>query len=163
MCVHMDCEGCERKIRKALQKIEGVQEVEIDMERQKVTVTGWVNHDKVLKVVRKTGRKTVLWPYNTNYSNGNTYTNNQHYNNRHYHPALAQNNTSYDEPNYSSYTPSYNYYTHGYGGGSENSHVYGNYAYHYPPQPAPPVYPARVGQRASDMFSDENPNACSIM
>lgn len=42
MCVHMDCEGCEKKIRKALLKLRGVDEINIDMVRQKVTVTGWV-------------------------------------------------------------------------------------------------------------------------
>ncbi|KAF3334777.1 heavy metal-associated isoprenylated plant protein 26-like protein [Carex littledalei] len=161
ICVHMDCQGCERKIRKALQKVEGVEQVEIDLERQKVTVTGWVDQNKVLKAVRKTGRKAVIWPYG--YSNGNTYTSQQYYNNQQYHPALAQNSMSYRDANNSSSTPSHNYYKHGYGGGYDNSREHGNYGYHYQPEPAPLMYRARVGQRTEDMFSDENPNACSIM
>jgi copper chaperone CopZ len=161
MCVHMDCQGCERKIKKALQKIEGVQGIEIDMERQKVMVTGWVNQEKVLKAVRKTGRKAVLWPYG--YANGDIFTNQQYSINQCYHPALAQNNTSYEDAYYSSSTPSYDYYRHGYSAGYEKSGMYGDYGNHYPAQPAAPVYPVRVGQRADNMFSDENPNACSIM
>ncbi|KAJ3704395.1 hypothetical protein LUZ61_008100 [Rhynchospora tenuis] len=160
MSVHMDCQGCERKIKKALQKVEGVQGLEIDMQRQKVTVTGWVDQNKVLKAVRKTGRKAVFWPYG--YSNGNTYTDQQYYNQQ-YHPALAQSHTSYGDGNYFSSTPSYNYFKPGRGGGYENPGMHGNYGYHYPPQQEPPMYPARVGQRAEDMFSDENTNACSIM
>ncbi|XP_077210119.1 heavy metal-associated isoprenylated plant protein 45-like [Tasmannia lanceolata] len=61
--VHMDCEGCEKRIRKAISKIEGVDTVDIDMDTQKVTVTGYVDQREVLKVVRRTGRKAEFWPY----------------------------------------------------------------------------------------------------
>ncbi|KAI4371769.1 hypothetical protein MLD38_010081 [Melastoma candidum] len=57
MQVHMDCTGCENKIRKALQRVEGVDDVDIDMAMQKVTVTGWTDRDRVLQTVRKTGRE----------------------------------------------------------------------------------------------------------
>ncbi|XP_057419824.1 heavy metal-associated isoprenylated plant protein 28-like [Lotus japonicus] len=63
MCVHMDCAGCENKIRKALTKLRGVDSVEIDMGMQKVTVMGWAEQKKVLRTVRKTGRRAELWPY----------------------------------------------------------------------------------------------------
>jgi len=62
MCVHMDCPGCEKKIRKAVQRLEGVHDVEIDMAQQRVTVNGDVEQKKVLKAVRRTGRRAVLWP-----------------------------------------------------------------------------------------------------
>ncbi|GFS45576.1 heavy metal transport/detoxification superfamily protein [Actinidia rufa] len=46
MRVHMDCAGCESKIRKALQKLKGVDDVDINMGMQKVTVTGWADQKK---------------------------------------------------------------------------------------------------------------------
>lgn len=135
MCVHMDCAGCESKIRKALQKLEGVDGVEIDMARQKVTVTGHVEQKKVLKAVRRTGRRAVLWPFQ--YGSGGAEYNFSHQNHQ-LHPALAGAASS-----------SYNYYKHGYDdGGAMQGNYYG---YYQPPT------------RAAAMFSDENPNACHVM
>ncbi|KAG2660565.1 hypothetical protein PVAP13_1KG450130 [Panicum virgatum] len=55
--VHMDCDGCEKRVRKAMSRLQGVSSVEIDMERQKATVTG------------RTGRAEEfwLWPYDGEY------------------------------------------------------------------------------------------------
>ncbi|MQM13616.1 hypothetical protein Taro_046546 [Colocasia esculenta] len=61
--VHMDCEGCEKRIRKAISKLEGVDCVDVDMDMQKVTVTGYVDRQDVLKAVRRTGRKAEFWPF----------------------------------------------------------------------------------------------------
>ncbi|KAK9122533.1 hypothetical protein Sjap_012135 [Stephania japonica] len=47
LLVHMDCEGCKRRIRKAISKLEGVDSMDIDMDKQKVTVTGYVNQRQV--------------------------------------------------------------------------------------------------------------------
>ncbi|KAJ0438797.1 putative heavy metal-associated domain, HMA, heavy metal-associated domain superfamily [Helianthus annuus] len=66
MIVNMDCHGCERKIRRALQNLDGVENIEIDMNMQKVTVTGWVDQEKVLKKIRRTGKKAELWPFPNN-------------------------------------------------------------------------------------------------
>jgi len=38
----------------------GVDDIDIDMGLQKVTVTGWADQKKVLKTVRKTGRRAEL-------------------------------------------------------------------------------------------------------
>ncbi|KFK34925.1 hypothetical protein AALP_AA5G211700 [Arabis alpina] len=51
LLVDMDCQGCEKKVRKAISKLDGVDTVEIDVDRQKVTVTGYVDRDEVLKMV----------------------------------------------------------------------------------------------------------------
>ncbi|KAJ6855875.1 hypothetical protein NC651_040485 [Populus alba x Populus x berolinensis] len=66
MRVHMDCAGCESKVKNALEKVKGVDDIDIDMGLQQVTVTGWANQKKVLKTVHKTGRRAELWqlPYN---------------------------------------------------------------------------------------------------
>ncbi|GAB4834959.1 hypothetical protein Ancab_033226 [Ancistrocladus abbreviatus] len=62
------------------------------MDKQKVTVTGYVDQRKVLKVVRRTGRKAEFWPYPYDSE---------------YHPYAAQ---YLDE---STFASTYNYYTHG--------------------------------------------------
>ncbi|WOK98955.1 hypothetical protein Cni_G07667 [Canna indica] len=63
LMVHMDCEGCEKRVRKAISKLDGVDGVEIEMEKQKVTVTGYVEGKKVIKAVRRAGRKAEFWPH----------------------------------------------------------------------------------------------------
>ncbi|XP_020104498.1 heavy metal-associated isoprenylated plant protein 23-like [Ananas comosus] len=61
--VRMDCEGCELKVRKALSSLKGVESVDINRKQQKVTVTGYVDANKVLKKAKSTGKKAELWPY----------------------------------------------------------------------------------------------------
>ncbi|KAK3212047.1 hypothetical protein Dsin_016753 [Dipteronia sinensis] len=100
LLVHMDCEGCEKRIRRAVSKIHGVHNLEIDMDKQKVTVTGYVDQRKVLKVVRRTGRKAEFWPFPYDSE---------------YYPYAS---TYLDE---STYTSSYNYYRHGF---NETVHGY---------------------------------------
>ncbi|PON91050.1 P-type ATPase [Trema orientale] len=104
LLVHMDCEGCEKRIRRAISKIEGkikrVDSYEIDMDKQKVTVTGYIDQRKVLKVVRRTGRKAEFWPFPYDSE---------------YYPYASQ---YLDE---STYASSYNYYRHGY---NESVHGY---------------------------------------
>ncbi|KAL5977142.1 hypothetical protein ACLOJK_021484 [Asimina triloba] len=91
--VHMDCDGCARMVRKAISKLEGVDSIDIDMDKQKVTVTGYIEQRKVLKAVRRTGRKAEFWPYPYDSQ---------------YHPYALQ----YLED--STYSATYNYYRHGY-------------------------------------------------
>ncbi|KAJ6408467.1 HEAVY METAL-ASSOCIATED ISOPRENYLATED PLANT PROTEIN 45 [Salix viminalis] len=100
LLVHMDCEGCEKRIRRAISKIEGVDSLEIDMEKQKVTVKGYVEQRKVLKVVRRTGRRAEFWPFPYDSE---------------YYPYASQ---YLDE---STHTTSYNYYRHGF---NESVHGY---------------------------------------
>eukprot|EP00253_Pinus_taeda_P006010 PITA_06010 len=61
--VRMDCEGCERKVRNALTSMQGVRTVEVERQQYKVTVTGYVDANKVLKRVRRTGKRAEVWPY----------------------------------------------------------------------------------------------------
>ncbi|XP_057545084.1 heavy metal-associated isoprenylated plant protein 27-like isoform X1 [Amaranthus tricolor] len=62
--VRMDCEGCERKVKKSVKGMKGVTRVETDPKFHKLTVMGYVDPKKVLKRVRHhTGKKAELWPY----------------------------------------------------------------------------------------------------
>ncbi|XP_020547603.1 heavy metal-associated isoprenylated plant protein 30 [Sesamum indicum] len=83
-----------------MMNIAGVDSVDIDMEKQKVTVRGYVEKSRVLKVVRRSGRRAEFWPYP--------------YDNE-YHPYASQ----YLEE--SNFTSSHNYYVHGY---NESVHGY---------------------------------------
>ncbi|XP_037417927.1 heavy metal-associated isoprenylated plant protein 28-like isoform X1 [Triticum dicoccoides] len=143
MCVHMCCAGCEKKIRKAVERLEGVDAVEIDMEMQKVTVNGDVDQKKVLKTVRRTGKRAVLWPTPFIAGAGAGGAVNLLAQQHQYHPGGAQMYATHA----SGPTSSYNYYKHGY----DDSRLYG-------------ANSAVVGgTRATDYFSDENPGGCSVM
>ncbi|OVA14650.1 Heavy metal-associated domain [Macleaya cordata] len=119
--VRMDCDGCELKVKKTLSSMSGVKSVDINRKQQKVTVTGYVEANKVLKKAKSTGKKAEIWPY-VPY-------------NLVLHPYTAQ---AYDKK-------------------------------------APPGYVRNVEVAANstmnkheddqytNMFSDDNPNACSIM
>ncbi|CAL0306598.1 unnamed protein product [Lupinus luteus] len=61
--VRMDCDGCEMKVKKTLSSLSGVKSVEINRKQQKVTVTGYVEPNKVLKKAKSTGKKVEIWPY----------------------------------------------------------------------------------------------------
>ncbi|KAG9148135.1 hypothetical protein Leryth_025841 [Lithospermum erythrorhizon] len=137
--VHMDCAGCERKIKKALQKIDGVDNVEIDMSNQKVTLTGWLDQKKVLKTVRKTGRKAELWPFPYNPE----FDNYAHY----YYDEYSRSPATHMFTQSSS---SYNYRKHGY---CNQNHGYNQELPHS----------TIVEDEAGSMFNDDNVNACSIM
>ncbi|WJX55787.1 Heavy metal-associated isoprenylated plant protein 27 [Trifolium repens] len=60
----MDCEGCERKVKKLVEGMKGVTQVEVEPKQSKLTVTGYVDPNKVLERVRhRTGKKAEFWPY----------------------------------------------------------------------------------------------------
>lgn len=61
--VKMDCDGCERKVRNAVSSMRGVRSVELNRKQSHVKVSGYVKPDKVLRSVRRTGKKAELWPY----------------------------------------------------------------------------------------------------
>lgn len=118
----------------------GVDDIDIDMGLQKVTVTGWADQKKVLKTVRKTGRRAELWqlPYNPQHHSYSDHFYNQH---------QVNGPLTYYAPQPSS---SYNYYKHGY---ESNDHDY----YHHP------VHSSIFNHQTGAVFSDENPHGCSIM
>ncbi|KAL5576548.1 hypothetical protein UlMin_018247 [Ulmus minor] len=144
MIVHMDCTGCETKIKKALRNLEGVNDVDVDMKMQKVTVTGWVDREKALKIVKKTGRKAELWPYpcTAEYKHNVAMQQYCQPNDEDHQHALT---TAYHS---SQPSISYTYFQNSY----LNGHDYISYQEQAPYSCA-----------ATSMFSDDNPHACSIM
>ncbi|KAJ6906402.1 hypothetical protein NC652_023981 [Populus alba x Populus x berolinensis] len=62
--VRIDCEGCERKVKRALEGMKGVKQVVVERKANKVTVVGYVEPSKVVaRVAHRTGKKAELWPY----------------------------------------------------------------------------------------------------
>ncbi|KAK4425850.1 Heavy metal-associated isoprenylated plant protein 35 [Sesamum alatum] len=60
--VSIHCQGCKRKVKKVLQTIEGVYTTNIDSQQQKVTVTGNIDAQTLIKKLVKTGKHAELWP-----------------------------------------------------------------------------------------------------
>ncbi|KAG8373773.1 hypothetical protein BUALT_Bualt11G0060000 [Buddleja alternifolia] len=115
--VKMDCDGCERRVKNAVKHMKGVKSVEVNRKQSQVTVSGYVDPNKVLKRVKDTGKRAEFWPYIP-------------YNIVH-NPHLSQ---LYDKR-----APA---------GFVRNVTV-------------PVLNPTE--ERISYLFSDDNPNACSIM
>lgn len=59
--VNIHCDGCKQKVKKLLQKIDGVYNIAIDAEQGKVTVSGNVDPATLLKKLEKSGKHAVLW------------------------------------------------------------------------------------------------------
>ncbi|KAK3189679.1 hypothetical protein Dsin_029240 [Dipteronia sinensis] len=117
--VKMDCDGCERRVRNAVCSMKGAKTVEVNRKQSRVTVTGYVDPNKVLKRVKNTGKRAEFWPYVP-------------YNLVAY-PYVGQ---AYDKKAPAGYVK--------------------NVVQALPSPNAP-------DEKFTTLFSDENPNACSIM
>ncbi|GLT34375.1 hypothetical protein SLA2020_088930 [Shorea laevis] len=117
--VKMDCDGCERRVTHAVSSMKGVKSVDVNRKQSRVTVSGYVEPNKVLKKVKGTGKRAEFWPYVP-------------YNLVAY-PYVAQ---AYDKKAPSGYVK--------------------NAAQALPS-------PNAADEKLMTLFSDENPNACSIM
>ncbi|XP_075112866.1 heavy metal-associated isoprenylated plant protein 35 [Nicotiana tabacum] len=60
--VSIHCPGCKRKVKKVLQSIEGVYTIDVDPQQQRVTVTGNVDAETLIRKLVKNGRSAELWP-----------------------------------------------------------------------------------------------------
>lgn len=60
--VSIHCEGCKKKVKKVLQGIEGVYMTTVDSQQHKVTVTGNVEAETLLKKLLRSGKHAELWP-----------------------------------------------------------------------------------------------------
>ncbi|XP_077242324.1 heavy metal transport/detoxification superfamily protein [Tasmannia lanceolata] len=117
--VKMDCDGCERRVKNAVSSMKGVRSVEVNRKQSRVTVSGYVDPNKVLKRVKGTGKRAEFWPYVPH--------------NLVYYPYAPQ---AYDKKAPSGFVK--------------------NVVQALP-------NPNNPGEQLTTMFSDENPNACSIM
>ncbi|GJN07905.1 hypothetical protein PR202_ga25778 [Eleusine coracana subsp. coracana] len=58
--VSIHCHGCKKKVRKVLRSVEGVHNVTVDAAQHKVTVTGTVDADTLVKRLYKSGKQALL-------------------------------------------------------------------------------------------------------
>jgi copper chaperone CopZ len=62
--VKIDCEGCKQTVKKAVEGMKGVKDVQVDPKEHKVTVVGYVDPGKVVsRMKHRTGKKAEIWPY----------------------------------------------------------------------------------------------------
>ncbi|XP_029031945.1 antioxidant 1 copper chaperone [Osmia lignaria lignaria] len=54
--VEMTCEGCANAVTNVLNKKEGVNDIQIDLEGKKVFVTSRLPSDEILQTIKKTGK-----------------------------------------------------------------------------------------------------------
>ncbi|XWS75540.1 hypothetical protein CRYUN_Cryun01aG0098800 [Craigia yunnanensis] len=61
--VKMDCDGCERRVKKAVTTMKGVKTVEVNRKQSRIMVSGYIDPNRVLKRVKSTGKRAEFWPY----------------------------------------------------------------------------------------------------
>lgn len=59
--VGIHCEECNKAIKKAIKKIEDIETYKVDTEMNKITVTGNVTAERVLRVLQKIGKSATYW------------------------------------------------------------------------------------------------------
>ncbi|XP_043702510.1 heavy metal-associated isoprenylated plant protein 37-like [Telopea speciosissima] len=73
--VNIHCDGCRQKVKKLLQRIEGVFTVNIDAEQQKVTVSGTVDPATLIKKLVRAGKHAEIWSAKSNQNQKQQQTN----------------------------------------------------------------------------------------
>ncbi|GAB2227708.1 hypothetical protein Droror1_Dr00009535 [Drosera rotundifolia] len=130
---NLDCEGCANRLKKALHKLKGVEEIEVDMDTQKVTVRGYgLEERKVLKAVKGAGKAVEPWPY----------------------PSHAHFVSSFYK--YPSYIVDHFYHDSTKNGAAPSVHAFFR-------TPAMYSVAVASDEAVASVFSDDNPHACSIM
>ncbi|KAL1319355.1 hypothetical protein HN51_071644 [Arachis hypogaea] len=130
---NLDCEGCASKLKRALYKLKGVDEVEVEMEAQKITVKGYgLEEKKVLKAIKRAGKVAEPWPFLAGHS---------HFASFYKYPTYIVNH----------------YYNDAYKSEATNGvHTF----FHTPSVYSVAV---ASDEAFASLFSDDNPHACSIM
>ncbi|GER44635.1 heavy metal transport/detoxification superfamily protein [Striga asiatica] len=59
--VNIHCDGCKEKVKKILQRIEGVYKVNIDVEQQRVTISGIIESNALIKKLIRAGKHAEPW------------------------------------------------------------------------------------------------------
>ncbi|KAI3735026.1 hypothetical protein L6452_14512 [Arctium lappa] len=59
--VGLHCEDCIKMILKAIKKIEDIETYDVDTRLNKVTVTGNVTNQQVIKALQKIGKQASYW------------------------------------------------------------------------------------------------------
>ncbi|EPS70604.1 hypothetical protein M569_04154 [Genlisea aurea] len=130
---NLDCHGCAGKLRRALFKLKGVDEVDVEMELRKITVRGYaVEEKKVLKAIKRAGKAAEPWPY----------------------PGYPYFSSFYRYPSH--------IVTHYYHESSRNAPAPAA-VHSFFRTPAAYSVAVATDEAVASIFSDDNPHACSVM
>ncbi|KAI5074929.1 hypothetical protein GOP47_0010890 [Adiantum capillus-veneris] len=119
---------------------------------------GFVDRRKVLKAVRKTGKRAEFWQeaftnlYHLATSTINNFTSSQNYYSS--YNSLSSSSIGDHMSRIQPFRPTYNYKKHGYNNYDYSTDDSLPYIYHQE---------GRTSHAAPSIFSDEDPNSCSIM
>ncbi|KAM7494490.1 hypothetical protein LguiB_029099 [Lonicera macranthoides] len=131
---NLDCEGCAQKLKKALLKLKGAEEIEIEMEMQKITVRGYaLDEKKVLKAIKRAGKAAEPWPF----------------------PGYRSHYASFYK--YPNYIANHYYYN------TSRNVAESNTIHTFFHTPAAYSVAIASDEAVASLFSDENPHACSVM
>ncbi|XP_042014864.1 heavy metal-associated isoprenylated plant protein 3-like isoform X2 [Salvia splendens] len=134
--VHLHCEGCIQKIRKIIVKTKGYRDMQIDKQKEMVTVTGALDMKALAEVLKKHLKREVQIV------------------------AAKKETEKKESENGKGGAEKGN-------GGLKAEKMEGNNKMHFQvgyPYPDPFYNPYAYGStHAPQLFSDENPNACSLM
>ncbi|KAG6702071.1 hypothetical protein I3842_07G015700 [Carya illinoinensis] len=75
--VNIHCDGCKQKVKKLVQKIEGVYAVHIDADQDKVSVSGNFDPARLLHKLEKSGKHPELWGHQKSSNLNQNHLNNQ--------------------------------------------------------------------------------------
>uniref|UniRef100_A0A164TLS1 HMA domain-containing protein n=1 Tax=Daucus carota subsp. sativus TaxID=79200 RepID=A0A164TLS1_DAUCS len=59
--VGLHCDECIKKILKAVKKIEDIETYDVDTQLNKITVSGRVTTEEVMKALQKIGKQSTIW------------------------------------------------------------------------------------------------------
>ncbi|XP_019191759.1 PREDICTED: heavy metal-associated isoprenylated plant protein 31-like [Ipomoea nil] len=131
---NLDCEGCAAKLRKALLKLKGVDDIDIEMETQKITVRGYgVEEKKVVRAIKRAGKAAEPWPYPVGYSHLASFYQYPNHIAAGYYDSISSRNVA-----------------------APSVHTF----FHTPAVYSVAVAP---DEAVASLFSDDNPHACAIM
>ncbi|ONK68672.1 uncharacterized protein A4U43_C05F14690 [Asparagus officinalis] len=51
----------EKRVRRCLSRVKGIEKVEVEASIQKVIITGYAHRNKIIKAVRRVGLRAELW------------------------------------------------------------------------------------------------------
>ncbi|XP_031102271.1 heavy metal-associated isoprenylated plant protein 6 [Ipomoea triloba] len=185
LTVRLHCDGCADKVKRIIRKINGVKDVDVDLAKDLVTVKGSMDVKEITAYLReKLKRGVEVVPSKKDggegekkkmvddgekkekkEKGGGSESSKVEANKMEYHGF--QSNTFYARPIYNQ-----SYYNQDYGlTMSDPSSSHAAMGYSYPYAHAPPPYmhvpptppPTYVHAPSPNMFSDEDPNACSVM
>ncbi|KGN60474.1 heavy metal-associated isoprenylated plant protein 31 [Cucumis sativus] len=164
---NLDCEGCASKLKKALFKLKGVEEVEVEIEMQKITVRGYgLEERKVVKAIKRAGKAAEGWPfpgYSSHYTSFYKYP--SYIANHYYDTYGGHNSNSNSNSNYSTTTTSSNkhHHHHHHHLNISNSNNCSSQLHTFFQTPSLYSLALSSDHAIASLFSDDNPHACSIM